>query len=415
MPENPTESKSPQLGDAPAKTTNKAFLKLILLILFVDLIGFAMVMPLLPLYAESTGLSAWQIGILQSAYPFCQLFAAPVLGRLSDRFGRKPVLVASQIGTTLSFIILALAQRFELMLLARMLDGASGGNILVAQAYIADVTSPQERSKSLGLMGMVFGLGFIFGPALGGLLAGLTPADATIRLPFAAAAIFSMCAWVIVLKKLPESRKPGEHGGEARVVGRAGLRAVLGDGRISLMVFAAAFLTLGWSNFEGGISLFLKHRMQFTTSQASLVFAFSGIVGAFAQGFLIRKMITKFGERKMIVMGMGTLAIGFLGLTQVYSVWALFPALILAGLGQGMATPSLSGLISRSSSPSIQGAVFGTLNSAQTGSRMINYTLANLLREHYGDAAPFFSGAIILAVGLLVARAGIRRLDSNKT
>lgn len=395
------------------KTTNKAYLKLILLILLVDLIGFSLVVPLLPLYADSAGFSARQIGFLQSAYPFCQLFAAPILGRLSDRLGRKPVLVASQIGTTIGFLILALTQRFELMLLARMLDGASGGNILVAQAYIADVTSPQERSKSLGLMGMVFGLGFIIGPALGGILAGITPADSAVRLPFLAAAMFSMTAWIIVLRKLPESRRPGEHGGEARVVGRAGLRAVLGDRRISLLVLATAFLTLGWSNFESTISLFLKHRMQFSASEASLVFAFSGIVGAFAQGFLIRKMITKYGERKLVVWGMATLCVGFIALSQVYSLWALFPALILAGLGQGMATPSLSGLISRSCSPSIQGSVFGTLNAAQTGSRMINYSVANMLRGQYGESAPFLSGAVMLMIGLLVVREGIKRLDAS--
>lgn len=393
----------------------KHHLKLILLILFVDLIGFSLVVPLLPLYADSAGFSARQIGILQSAYPFCQLFAAPILGRLSDRFGRKPVLVVSQMGTTISFLILALTQRFEFMLLARMLDGASGGNILVAQAYIADVTSPKERSKSLGLMGMVFGMGFIIGPALGGILSNPRISGDDVRLPFAAAALFSACAWAIVLRKLPESRKSGEHGGQARVLGRAGIRAVLSDRRIRLLVLATAFLTLGWSNFESTISLFLKHRMQFTTSQASLVFAFSGLVGAFAQGFLIRKMITKYGEQKMVIWGMSTLAIGFLLLTQVYSVPLLFPALILSGLGQGMATPSLSGLISRSSSPTIQGAVFGTLNSAQTGSRMVNYSFANMLRGAYGESAPFYSGAVFLGIGLLIVRLAIKRLNQPET
>src|ERR1700722_8716579 len=174
-------------------------LGVIVLVVLVDLLGFTIVMPLLAPFAAHYGFSEWQIGLLFSAYPVCQLIAGPILGRLSDRYGRRPLLIFSQAGTALSFLILGLSHDFRVMLLARMLDGASGGNILVAQAYVADVTAPEHRARGMGLIGMAFGIGFALGPLLGGLLLGLPlPAEWRLRLPFLVAAAFSTLAWVLV-------------------------------------------------------------------------------------------------------------------------------------------------------------------------------------------------------------------------
>src|SRR6516165_5147355 len=193
-------------------------LGVIVLIVLVDLLGFTIVMPLLAPFASRYGFSEWQIGVLFSAYPVCQLVAGPILGRLSDRHGRRPVLIASQAGTALSFVILGLSRDFSVMLLARMLDGASGGNILVAQAYVADVTPPEHRARGMGLIGMAFGLGFVLGPLLGGLLLGLPVGpDWRLRLPFLVAAGFSTLAWVLVFLRLPESLPAG---GKAREAAR---------------------------------------------------------------------------------------------------------------------------------------------------------------------------------------------------
>src|SRR5262249_13538150 len=145
-------------------------LGVVVLIVLVDLLGFSVVMPLLAPFAKHYGFREWQIGLLFSAYPMCQLVAGPILGRLSDRYGRRPLLIFRQAGTAISFLILGLSRAFWVMLLARMLDGASGGNILVAQAYVADVTKPEHRARGMGLIGMAFGLGFVLGPLLGGLL-----------------------------------------------------------------------------------------------------------------------------------------------------------------------------------------------------------------------------------------------------
>src|SRR6476646_7114279 len=181
-------------------------LGVIVLVVMVDLMGFTLVMPLLAPFADQYGFKDWQIGFLFSAYPVCQLLAGPILGRLSDRYGRKPLLIFSQAGTAVSFLILGLSRDFSVMLLARMLDGASGGNILVAQAYVADVTRPENRSRGLGLIGMAFGVGFVLGPLLAGVLLALPVAPAwRLRLPFLVAAGFSTIAWVLVLTRLPES------------------------------------------------------------------------------------------------------------------------------------------------------------------------------------------------------------------
>jgi len=394
---------------------HRGSLKLILLILFVDLLGFSLVVPLLPRYADSAGFSAMRIGLLMAAYPFCQLFAGPVLGRLSDHFGRKPVLMASQMGTTTSFLILAMTQRFELMLLARALDGISGGNILVAQAYIADVTPPKDRARSFGLIGMVFGLGFILGPTLGGLLSDVQIGQGGLRVPFLAAAAFSITAWTIVMLRLPESRKPGAPADSsgARVIGRQGVRTVLTDPRLQWLVLGGALLVLGWSSLEGTFSLFLKRRLEYTPRQASLAFAFAGIVGVLGQGFLIRPMVARFGERKLVVWGLSGLMVGFLAMSQVRSTVALLPALMIVGLAHGMAQPSLSGLISRSCGPQVQGAVFGTMTSAQTAARMTNFLVANQLLGRFGPSAPFLSGAIVFAAALAVVRKGIRQLGDE--
>src|SRR3954447_20497901 len=179
---------------------------LVVSIVLIDLLGFSIVMPLLAPFAREYGFSPLQIGLLIAGYPMAQLVAGPILGRLSDRFGRRPVLAASQFGTAASFLILGTSTSFTVMFLARLLDGASGGNILVAQAYVADVTRPEERSRGYGLIGMAFGLGFVLGPLLGLALLELpVPGEWRLRVAVLGAAAFSTVAWVLVMLRLPES------------------------------------------------------------------------------------------------------------------------------------------------------------------------------------------------------------------
>lgn len=377
-------------------------LLVIFLIVLVDLLGFSLVMPLLPPFAEAYGFSRTQIGWLLAAFPLCQLVSGPILGRLSDRYGRRPVLAASQAGTALSFLILGLSHNYWVMLLARGLDGASGGNILVAQAYIADVTKGSDRARGMGIIGAAFGIGFVLGPILGGLMLAL-PVDPAwrLRLPFLVAAGLSTAAWILVLTRLPESADPA-HRQEARVIQWRGVLDLVREPLVGGLVAVSALVVLAFSALEGTFSLFLKERMGYEPSQAAYAFAYIGIISAVVQGGLIRRLVPRFGEPRLIVVGIAALAAGLAGLAVAGTVPGLLAAVLVLTVGQALAGPSLSGLLSRVTPSSEQGAVFGTLVSVQTLARMINYVAANRLLERRGSAAPYWEAAALAAVALVL-------------
>lgn len=378
-------------------------LLVVVLIVLVDLLGFTIVMPLLPRFGSQYGFSDLQIGVLLAAFPLCQLFAGPILGRLSDRYGRRPVLVISQAGTAVSFVILGLTQDYTIMLLARMLDGALGGNILVAQAYVADVTKPEDRAKGLGLIGAAFGLGFTLGPLLGGLLVSVpvTP-EWQLRLPFLVAAGLSTFAWVLVLIWLPESTDAA-HRQRVRVVSWRGLGSLLTLPRVGLLVVIGSLSTLAFATLEGTFSLFLDRRLGWSAREAAFGFAYLGFLSAVVQGGLIRRLVPRYGEPRLILVGLASLSVGLAWLATAHSVGVLLAACLVVAIGSGLSGPSISGLLSRLTPPSEQGAIFGTLISAQTLARLINYIVANRLLGQFGPSAPYWEGAAIAAVALGLA------------
>src|SRR5262249_2387519 len=340
-----------------------------------------------------------------SAYPICQLVAGPVLGRLSDRYGRKPLLIFSQAGTALSFLILGLSRDFSVMLLARMLDGASGGNILVAQAYVADVTEPEHRARGMGLIGMAFGVGFVLGPLLGGLLLSIPlPFEWRLRLPFLVAAAFSTLAWLLVLCRLPESR-PQSSGTRvaARTISWRGIADTVSLPGIGLLVLLGFLSLLAFAAFEGTFALFLALRLRWNAQAAAFAFAGLGFLSALVQGGLIRRFVPRFGEARLIVSGLILAACGFASLSQVSNLAGLIGALALLGLGQGILSPSVSGLLSRFPPTDDQGAVFGTFTPAQPLARMISYSAANFLLGRVSTAAPYWGAFGIDLVALAIA------------
>jgi MFS transporter, DHA1 family, tetracycline resistance protein len=380
-------------------------LGLVIAIVLVDLLGFSLVMPLLAPFARDYGFSPLQIGLLVAGYPMAQLVAAPILGRLSDRFGRRPVLAASQFGTAASFLILGLSTDFTTMFLARLLDGASGGNILVAQAYVADVTKPEERSKGYGLIGMAFGLGFVLGPLLGMALVALPVAEGwRLRVPFLVAAGFSTVAWVLVLLRLPESLpKDPEARQEVRVVSRRGLVDAFRLPGVGRMIGLASLAALGFAALEGTFSLYLEGRQRWGPAGVMGGFAFLGLVTAVVQGGMVRRLVPKYGESRLIAAGLVLLTLGFAGLALAGGTASTLLATLLIGVGQGFASPTISGLLSRITPEGERGAVFGTLSSAQTLARMANYLLANLLFGRGNTAAPFWEAAGIAVLALVLA------------
>jgi DHA1 family tetracycline resistance protein-like MFS transporter len=385
-------------------------LGVIVAIVLVDLLGFTVVMPLLPQFGKRFGLDGGQIGLLFAAYPLCQLIAGPILGRLSDRYGRRPVLIFSQAGTALSFVMLGLARDYPTMLLARCLDGASGGNILVAQAYVADVTAPKDRARGFGLVGMAFGVGFVLGPLLGGLLLGLPVSDEwRLRIPFLVGAVFSTIAWVLVLTRLPESLPADSRSRErARVLSLHGLAETVARPTIGLLVAVGFLVVLAFASLEGTFSLFLRERLGWDAQRAAFGFVLLGLVSAMVQGGLIRRLAPRFGERRLILVGLVALAMGMALIAGVSGWPSLLLATLVVAFGQGLVGPSLSGLISKATPASEQGAVFGTLSSAQTLARMVSYLSGNILLDRLGSAAPYWQGAAIALVAFVVALAACR-------
>jgi MFS transporter, DHA1 family, tetracycline resistance protein len=377
----------------------------VIAIVLVDLLGFSLVMPLLAPFAREYGFSPLQIGLLVAGYPMAQLIAAPILGRLSDRYGRRPVLAASQFGTAVSFLILGLSTNFTVMFLARLLDGASGGNILVAQAYVADVTKPEERSKGYGLIGMAFGLGFVLGPLLGMALVALpVPEGWRLRVPFLVAAGFSTIAWVLVLLRLPESLpKDPKARQEVRVLSRRGLVDAFRLPGVGRMIALGSLVALGFAALEGTFSLYLGDRQKWGPTGVMGGFAFLGLVTAVVQGGLVRRLAPKYGEARLIAVGLVLLILGFAGLALAQGTASTLLATLLIGVGQGFVSPTVSALLSKITPEGERGAVFGTLSSAQTLARMANYLLANLLFGRGNTTAPFWEAAGIAVLALALA------------
>ena len=382
-------------------------LAIVVLIVLIDLLGFSLVMPLLGPFAKQYQFAGWQLGLLFAAFPICQLFAGPILGRLSDRYGRRPLLVFSQAGTALSFLILGLSRDFRVMLFGRMLDGASGGNILVAQAYVADVTPPEHRARSMGLIGMAFGVGFVLGPLLGGLLVDLPVApDWRLRLPPLVASAFSTLAWIVVVWKLPESIPAGSAPRQvARVLSRRGIVDTIRLPGVAQLVSVAFLTVLAWALMEGTFAIFLQDRMNWSPGAAAFAFAGSGLVSALVQGGAIRPLVPRFGEVRLILAGVVLAGLGFvlIAVLSGASVWPLVAAVVLFSVGSGLVSPSISGLLSRITPMSEQGAVFGALTSTQTLARIISYMTGNILLARVSPSAPYWFGASIYLAALLAA------------
>jgi len=397
-----------RLGEeTPRVKEHRAKIGIVFLIVFIDLVGFGIVIPILPLYAEEYGPSPLIFGLLMASFSIMQFIFAPILGRLSDRVGRRPVLLVSLVGSAVGYVLFGIAGSIGMLFASRIIDGISGGNISTAHAVITDITGPEDRAKGMGLIGAAFGLGFILGPAIGALLVTVAP-----WMPGIAAAVASTIAFLLVLTRLPETLDTSTGRTEARQhplnpqsLARTMKHPLMGP--CMLMAFCTIF---AFANFETTFAQFAKLRFSFSISTIAWLFVYAGILGAVVQGGLVGKLSRRFGEARLIVAGtlLSFLALGFL--PYVPGTGSLLATLAVLALGQGIAHPSLSALTSNLAAPDEVGGVMGVFQGMSSLARIIGPFWAEVAYGRLGFAWPFRTGSVFMLVACLIAATAMVRL-----
>ncbi|HEX8137283.1 MAG TPA: MFS transporter [Pyrinomonadaceae bacterium] len=353
-------------------------LLVIFITIFIDLVGFGIVIPVLPFYVEGTRFNATPraVGLLFASYSVMQLIFTPILGRLSDKYGRRPVLFLSLLGTGLGFLMMGLATTLWMLFAGRIIDGITGGNISTAQAYIADVTTPENRSKGMGMIGAAFGLGFIFGPAIGGILSRWG-----MGVPFLFAAAMAFANALLLYFTLPETVTP-DHPARASVAsGRwSQLLRALKQQRLAFVLVIYFLFVVAFSIMTSSFALFTMYRFGYDAHDTGWLFMFVGVVGAIIQGGLIGRLVRRFGEVALVVAGSLLFAASLFiipltspqtGLLTLLAVGATF------AVGNGLATPSLTGLASKSVGRGEQGGVLGVTQSVASLARTVGPLIAS--------------------------------------
>jgi MFS transporter, DHA1 family, tetracycline resistance protein len=392
----------------------------IFLIVLADILGLTIILPLLPFYAEKLGASATAVGLLVSAYAFCQLLSGPFLGRWSDRTGRKPLLIVSQLGTFASRLLLAGAGSLWVVYLARIIDGLTAGNLVLAQAYISDVTEPENRARSFAVIGISFGIGFLLGPAISG---ALSPFGLAVPILLSAAlSALSILATIFLLpatKPVSDPVAAGPAGrrlslfawGEyAQFFRRPGLSRLLLEYFCFVMAFAA---------FTGGLALFLERRLTwnghpFQAREVGFVFAYAGFLGIGVQTVLGR-LVKRFGEPWLVAAGFASMAVGYGLLAGVYAIPLLLVAGLFSSFGNGVLRPALTSLVTQAVARNEQGVVLGLNTSLQSVAQIIGPAIAGILIDHrlLGAWALFCAGFAV--VGLVVQRSAAAVVPRHAT
>ena len=373
-------------------------LTIIFTIVFIDLLGFGIIIPILPSYAQrGFGSSDLTVGFLVASFSLMQLLFTPLWGRISDRVGRKPVLIVGLICTIVGYVLFGMAGSLAMLFASRLLSGIGGANISAAQAYIADVTPQHERAKGMGLIGAAFGLGFVFGPFLGGVLS-----KYGYEIPGFAAASLSLIALLTTIFFLPE---PKEHAGEElkEKFSLSNLSAALKKPRILLLLSLFFLATFGYANIYASFPMLSTRDLGYTDTQVGYLFGFLGLIGAATQGGFIRLLTGKYREPVLFIVGAFMTIFGLALIPFSPSTVALLAVLTVLALGSNIMMPTSLSMLSRNTDPREQGGILGINQSLGALGRTLGPVCGSFFFQSYGHSWPFLAGGIIMFFVFLLA------------
>lgn len=387
---------------------NRSPLLPIFLIVLVDVLGLTIILPLLPFYAEHFGASATVVGLLISTYAACQLIAGPILGRLSDRMGRKPLLILSQCGTFVGFLILAFAGSLWMVFLARVIDGLTAGNLSLAQAYIADVTTPENRAKSFGVIGVAFGVGFLIGPGISGFLA-----QYGYIWPILAAAFLSassiVCTSTLLPRALPYAVE-GDTGPGGRRLGVLDWKSYgqyFARPQLGRLLWQFLFFAFSFQLFMSGFALYAQRRYtlhghEFGVKEVGYVFAYVGFLGLILQGGLIGRLVKMLGERALVWSGFAASAVGYALLAWTRTLGQLLGACTINAYS-GVLRPSVTSLITQQADKREQGVVLGLTQSITAVCQIVAPIISGTLIDRHDLVAWALATGIVAFLGMLAS------------
>jgi len=359
-------------------------LAVVFTIVFIDLVGFGIVLPLMPAFASSYGISPAAIGVLVTSFSLLQLLVSPLWGAFSDRIGRRPVLLIGLAGSTASYLLFALAGNFWTLLASRVIAGSMGATVGVAQAYVADITPPERRAQSLGILGAGFALGFILGPALGGVL--YQHGHAAAGIVAAALCGANALAALVWLPETPQHKS-------RRASGRVPLRPLAAP-------LAATFLLIAaFAVIHVSLPLLAQQELRLSTRRIGLLFAFSGVISAVVQGGLVGRIAPRVGEARLALIGGLLMSAGLALMPGSAHIGHLYLAIAFLSMGSAASNPAILAAVSRATASHLQGSALGLMQTAQNLGRIVGPLVAGALYGGLGHAAAFFAGAGLAVAG----------------
>lgn len=380
---------------------SKATLSIIFITIFIDLLGFGILIPILPTFASKTlNISDFGIGVTVAIFSLMQFFFNPILGKLSDKYGRRPIILSTQSLTVVSYLLFAVSNSFALLLLSRALAGIGASNIGVAQAYIADITTKEERAKGMGMIGAAFGLGFVFGPVIGAFLA-----QYGYHVAGYGSAIFSFSACVFAFYKLPESLDAQKSKSELklRVFDFGLMKKVILNPSVGFLIILFFMIIFSVANIYGTYSILGFKVFHFTDQQIGILFGISGLVGALIQAGFIKMLSTKFSDRGIVLIGLIALMIGLALMPYGQNFTGEVIALIILSIGTGILQPIIPSMISKSSHESQQGTILGVNQSLSALARVFGPLWGGFAFDYLGYQSPFLTGAIFTLIVFIVS------------